>query len=294
MVTSTAAVLVCQYQRFKKCLKSGQDWKEGFINGIKKSKYFIPFISKAGIATKPYNCKDSLRDHSRDNVLIEYETALHISQHTRNASFICPIVVGVYQKFMSKKQRQDGDVGGDDDGGGDGVEEEGLVKYRDFDASKFSTSITFDLNLQKTQMMNWFVDHVPSITEKKTFLEIINWACDKNIYTVKGIWTKLSSQDVNDEDDDNNDDDDDDDNNELDLDCSMEDLDEIKVQMELQFGKCLHRDEESWGGKEDQDEEEDEEEGEGDDEEKDKDGCNADDEEQNEVHVKNDELSPER
>ena len=53
---------------------------------------------------------------------------------------------------MSKKQRQDGDVGGDDDGGGDGVEEEGLVKYRDFDASKFSTSITLYMRLQR---INW-------------------------------------------------------------------------------------------------------------------------------------------
>ena len=230
----------------KKCLKSGQDWKEGFINGIKKSKYFIPFISEAGVATKPYNCKDSLRDHSRDNVLIEYETAIHISKNTQNASFICPVVVGAYRKFSVKREEDDGVV-----------EEEGLIKYRDFDASQFSASIKFDLNSHKNEMMEWFVNHVPSITEKKTFLDIINWACDKNIYTIKEIWTKLTSKDDDnnkDGDEDNEDDSDDD----LDFDCSMEDLQEIKIQMELQFGNTLDREDESGDDREDQEEEDEE------------------------------------
>ena len=68
----------------KKSLKKCEDWKQGFLNGIKNCRHFVPFISAAGIA----QCKDSMRIHSHDNVLIEYETSLIIAKNTNNPKFI--------------------------------------------------------------------------------------------------------------------------------------------------------------------------------------------------------------
>ena len=210
-------------------MKKGQYWKEGFIHGIKKSKYFLPFISKAGIATKPNNCKDFLRDHSMDNVLIEYETALHIARNTRDTSFICPIVVGCYRKLTNK---EDDTV----------TVEEGLIKYGDFDASKFSMSIKFDLNLHKNQMMEWFTGNVTSVTDKKAFLALINCASENKIYTIKGIWEELSKEEENIFD-------------VIDIDGSLEDIEEIKVKMELEFGSFERNDEEEEHDDDDDDDE---------------------------------------
>jgi hypothetical protein len=73
----------------KKCLKPGLPWKEGFLKGLQSSNYFIAIISSDGLK----KVKDPTVDHRRDNLLLEYETALKISS-TMSRPFIIPIFLG--------------------------------------------------------------------------------------------------------------------------------------------------------------------------------------------------------
>lgn len=58
----------------KKCLKDGEKWKEGFLTGLRGSKYFLALISSSALA----RVRDPVQDHTYDNVLLEYETALKV------------------------------------------------------------------------------------------------------------------------------------------------------------------------------------------------------------------------
>jgi hypothetical protein len=58
----------------KKCLEDGIDWKTGFRQGLIKSRFFLPLISRKGLT----NIRDPAKDHSHDNVLLEYEIALKV------------------------------------------------------------------------------------------------------------------------------------------------------------------------------------------------------------------------
>jgi hypothetical protein len=59
----------------KKCLKNGEKWKEGFLNGLKNSKCFVALISRKALdQVRNEHC-----DHTWDNVLLEYETALTVT-----------------------------------------------------------------------------------------------------------------------------------------------------------------------------------------------------------------------
>jgi actin len=78
----------------KRCLRDGMPWREGFISGLMRSRCFIALISSNALA----QCRDANRDHSYDNVLLEYETALKITELTGNKSFICPVLVGEYDE----------------------------------------------------------------------------------------------------------------------------------------------------------------------------------------------------
>jgi hypothetical protein len=62
----------------KECLKKGEEWKEGFLAGLKNSRSFVALISRNCLSS----VRDSKRDHSYDNVLLEYETALKIKAST--------------------------------------------------------------------------------------------------------------------------------------------------------------------------------------------------------------------
>lgn len=79
----------------KKCLKNGEKWKDGFLagkhlrdsfwltsfcvlcnlTGLKNSKCFVALISKKALD----RVRDKECDHTWDNVLLEYETALNVS-----------------------------------------------------------------------------------------------------------------------------------------------------------------------------------------------------------------------
>jgi hypothetical protein len=58
----------------KYCLVDGMKWKEGFLKGLRNSRCFIALISSAGLA----KVRDYYQDHTYDNVLLEYETALKV------------------------------------------------------------------------------------------------------------------------------------------------------------------------------------------------------------------------
>ena len=58
----------------KYCLVNGQDWKTGFLNGLRNSKFFVPVISEAALS----RVRDATEDHTYDNVLIEYQAALQV------------------------------------------------------------------------------------------------------------------------------------------------------------------------------------------------------------------------
>ena len=94
----------------KKCLVNGQDWKEGFLNGLRNSSFFVPLISSPGLAP----ARDDTKDHSYDNVLIEYQLALHIAEE--KAGFVVPVLVGQ-------------------------VEGPALFKFSDFSPSLYSSTV---------------------------------------------------------------------------------------------------------------------------------------------------------
>jgi hypothetical protein len=73
----------------KKCLKNGEKWKEGFLNGLKNSKCFVALISRKALD----QVRNDQCDHTWDNVLLEYEAALTVR------SF--PFVFGTrYRRFF--------------------------------------------------------------------------------------------------------------------------------------------------------------------------------------------------
>jgi len=103
----------------KKCLKNGQKWKEGFLNGLKRSNYFVAVISKSGLS----KVRDPAQDHSGDNVLLEYETAINIMNNTGNSNFICPIHCGENNYVPA-------------------LEETVLCKFKDFSPNLYPDSIS--------------------------------------------------------------------------------------------------------------------------------------------------------
>ena len=80
------------------------------MNGLKNSSFFVPLISSPGLAP----AKDDTKDHSYDNVLIEYQLALHIAEG--KVGFVVPVLVGQ-------------------------VEGSALYKFSDFSSSLYSSSI---------------------------------------------------------------------------------------------------------------------------------------------------------
>lgn len=84
----------------KKCLLDCMSWRDGFLEGLRHSRKVICLISRAGLAP----VRDPTRDHSIDNVLLEYETALRIKNSSRqNSGYICPVLVGSVQKGVLTK-----------------------------------------------------------------------------------------------------------------------------------------------------------------------------------------------
>jgi len=76
----------------KYCLKDGEDWKDGFMRGLRASKTFIALISNGGLKA----ARDPKRDHSGDNVLLEYEYALAVNalrKTSKQPDFILPVLV---------------------------------------------------------------------------------------------------------------------------------------------------------------------------------------------------------
>ena len=74
------------------CLHAGEPWKDGFIRGLHSSRVFVAVLSAKALEW-PRNFHS---DHSKDNVLIEYETSLKIRSDTGNDRFILPLLVGEY------------------------------------------------------------------------------------------------------------------------------------------------------------------------------------------------------
>jgi len=74
----------------KMCLKNGMDWKQGFLSGLKRSRKFVALISVAGLG----QIKNPAADHTKDNVLLEYETALKVMEAIKDQAYILPIFVG--------------------------------------------------------------------------------------------------------------------------------------------------------------------------------------------------------
>jgi len=74
----------------KMCLKNGMDWKQGFLSGLKRSRKFVALISVAGLG----QIKNPAADHTKDNVLLEYETALKVMEAIKDQAYILPVLVG--------------------------------------------------------------------------------------------------------------------------------------------------------------------------------------------------------
>ena len=71
-------------------LKDGMPWKDGFLQGLKGSKCFISLVSRKALES----CRDKTKNHTRDNVLLEMETALRYMRVTGNTKYIIPVHLG--------------------------------------------------------------------------------------------------------------------------------------------------------------------------------------------------------
>ena len=69
----------------KKCLKNGEKWKDGFLSGLKRSKCFVALVSRSALT----KVRDAEQNHSYDNVLLEYETALNVSEIVDDIIYVC-------------------------------------------------------------------------------------------------------------------------------------------------------------------------------------------------------------
>jgi hypothetical protein len=78
----------------KFCLLPGQPWECGFRLGLARSRVLIPLMSSAGLA----RLRDVTRNHSTDNVLLEYQIALGllngVGGGTGGSFDIYPVLVG--------------------------------------------------------------------------------------------------------------------------------------------------------------------------------------------------------
>jgi heat shock 70kDa protein 1/2/6/8 len=75
-----------------KCLKPGENWKMGFLRGLKASSCFVALISSKGLEP----VRNTSKDHSCDNVLLEYEMALEINDKRKQAKkteMIIPVLL---------------------------------------------------------------------------------------------------------------------------------------------------------------------------------------------------------
>ncbi|CAM9753702.1 unnamed protein product, partial [Ectocarpus fasciculatus] len=101
----------------KHCLKTGEDWKVGFLRGLDASSVFVALVSSDALAP----VRDFEADHTYDNVLLEYQMALEINDARKQAGkpeYIVPVLVA--------KDEGDGRI----------------KKFTDFYASMYSDSIT--------------------------------------------------------------------------------------------------------------------------------------------------------
>ena len=71
-------------------LKSGQPWKDGFLEGLKNSLCFVSLVSQKALAC----CKDKTKNHAHDNVLLEIQTALDYQLASGNKAYIVPVGIG--------------------------------------------------------------------------------------------------------------------------------------------------------------------------------------------------------
>jgi hypothetical protein len=98
------------------CLLLCEEWKEGFLIGLKNSRVFVAVISRAALE-RP---RRSDVDHRYDNVLLEYETALRMRDLIGKSNFIVPLLVGEYVEVQGKNA---------------------LFKFDDFSPSLYSPSM---------------------------------------------------------------------------------------------------------------------------------------------------------
>ena len=79
-----------------KCLVSGQDWEEGFVDGVMNSRIFIPILSKDAInndARTWQNFSKLTEDSVCDNVYLEHRLALELKDMGLIEA-IYPVMVG--------------------------------------------------------------------------------------------------------------------------------------------------------------------------------------------------------
>ena len=103
----------------KKCLKDGEPWKVGFLKGLLRSRKFLCLVSSDALTS----VRDRTKNHTHDNVLLEYETAFMIKKLLEDVnvdmanSYIIPVLVGKAEKSV-------------------------LTKFADFDLSLYPDSLT--------------------------------------------------------------------------------------------------------------------------------------------------------
>ncbi|KAI8804196.1 hypothetical protein BJ742DRAFT_826094 [Cladochytrium replicatum] len=72
----------------QKCLNDGQNWKEGFINGLQQSRAIVYLLSAESFATMNHNVLDG----KEDNVLTEIEKGIELAVNSPNVR-LCPVLL---------------------------------------------------------------------------------------------------------------------------------------------------------------------------------------------------------
>ena len=78
-----------------KCLEFGKPWEEGFIDGLFKSRVFVPILSREAFVGKNNNLLSLTNKSPVDNVLLEYRLAAELQKY-QMIELVCPIMIGDY------------------------------------------------------------------------------------------------------------------------------------------------------------------------------------------------------
>ena len=81
----------------QKCLEFGKPWEEGFIDGLCKSRVFVPILSREAFVSSNQSILTLTKSSPIDNVLLEYRLAGEL-QKRNLIELVCPVMIGDFDE----------------------------------------------------------------------------------------------------------------------------------------------------------------------------------------------------